>query len=673
VSFSFLEERCGVVPPLDAASWLRVMSASDTVAQRLDAMSEQVDAETSRKLELQRRTKDRQERATVEQVLDRRTRAYLAKLFRQGALLAVHGCIATGKEANVYFGRSHPPNEPESVVVSAAIKVYKTSILIFRDREKYIAGERRFRYGYGKPRNPRKMVKLWAEKEFRNLSRLCRANIPCPSPFYIRGHVLVMQFIGDEEGTPAPRLQEVRARRRAPSLSAEGASRGEEGVSSAPETMTEAATTPAESLYEQTVINMRRMYQKARLVHGDLSSFNILLWQGRIYFVDVSQSMEQDHPLALDFLRRDCQNITAFFQAEMGNAEANEGMILLSVRNLFEYIVDVWDDVDDIALLQKYQTRQEEQRRRRVSRRAQHADDELLSDDSTDALVFQSVRIPRRLDEVDEEQLDRIYYDRLLRLASSSSSSSYSSSASDSYTGASSALSAEVARSDDKSDHEVSSTASLRHAITVLDGDGDVSTNDGSIEGDAAPAVFDRQCRRSTSRQSGNSSASTEAASIRQVSAQAMASDTRSPLRYPEHLDAVSSARSASGHEPGTPSTPQHPCKVPYSAAPAGSEQRVVPVAAPHNHSATEDSDTIVRSTSKSAETPEAASVERVHLRCARKAWKKQVKEQNRIRRQNKIPKHVKRQAVHRPGRLRRYLAARETAARTQQASSGEC
>lgn len=40
----------------------------------------------------------------------------------------------------------------------------------FRDRDRYVQGDYRFRHGYCK-HNPRKMVKTWAEKEMRNLIR----------------------------------------------------------------------------------------------------------------------------------------------------------------------------------------------------------------------------------------------------------------------------------------------------------------------------------------------------------------------------------------------------------------------------------------------------------------------------------------------------------------------
>lgn len=80
-----------------------------------------------------------------------------------------------------------------------AIKIYKTSILVFKDRDRYVTGEHRFRHGYS-AKNPRKMVQTWAEKEMRNLKRLHAASIPCPEPLMLRLHVLLMTFIGDKTG-----------------------------------------------------------------------------------------------------------------------------------------------------------------------------------------------------------------------------------------------------------------------------------------------------------------------------------------------------------------------------------------------------------------------------------------------------------------------------------------
>jgi len=106
---------------------------------------------------------DRQNRATVEQVLDPRTRLILFKLITKNVIDRVNGCVSTGKEANVYHATT-------SAGEDRAVKVYKTSILVFKDRDRYVSGEFRFRHGYSKG-NPRQMVKVWAEKEMRNLKR----------------------------------------------------------------------------------------------------------------------------------------------------------------------------------------------------------------------------------------------------------------------------------------------------------------------------------------------------------------------------------------------------------------------------------------------------------------------------------------------------------------------
>lgn len=123
--------------------------------------------------------KDKNDRATVDQVLDPRTLIVLHKLVQNLKLEQMHGCISTGKEANVYLAEGRckefsklemiPEGDPN---MEFAIKIFKTSILIFKDRERYVSGEFRFRNGHCKG-NPRKMVKQWAEKEVRNLKRIC--------------------------------------------------------------------------------------------------------------------------------------------------------------------------------------------------------------------------------------------------------------------------------------------------------------------------------------------------------------------------------------------------------------------------------------------------------------------------------------------------------------------
>lgn len=90
------------------------------------------------------RVKDKEDRATVEQCLDPRTRVILVKMLNNHLLREINGCLSTGKEANVYHAWSWDRKK------EIAIKIYKTSILIFKDRERYVAGEFRFRAGHCK-------------------------------------------------------------------------------------------------------------------------------------------------------------------------------------------------------------------------------------------------------------------------------------------------------------------------------------------------------------------------------------------------------------------------------------------------------------------------------------------------------------------------------------------
>lgn len=73
---------------------------------------------------------------------------------------------------------------------------------------------------------------------------------------------------------------------------------------------------------------MKRMYDHSHLVHSDLSAFNLLWHEGRVHFIDVSQSVEPTHPHGLEFLLRDCTNISTFFRKK-----GMEGV--MSPRQLF--------------------------------------------------------------------------------------------------------------------------------------------------------------------------------------------------------------------------------------------------------------------------------------------------------------------------------------------------
>ncbi|XP_078357842.1 serine/threonine-protein kinase RIO1-like [Oculina patagonica] len=307
--------------------------------------------QASKKLENERmRAKDKADRATVEQVLDPRTRMILFKILNKGVICEINGCISTGKEANVYYSTNADGDE-------RAVKVYKTSILTFKDRDRYVTGEFRFRHGYCK-HNPRKMVKTWAEKEMRNLTRMYQANIPCPEPIILRSHVLVMGFIGID-GWPAPLLKDV--------------------------TLSESK---ARELYLQCIQIVRNIYWKCRLVHADLSEFNMLYQEDKLYVIDVSQSVEHDHPHALEFLRKDCTNVTDFFK--------KNGVCVMTVRELFDFVTDPSisdDNVDDY--LEKAQ-----------AIAANRGVEQETPEEAVKEEVFKKAYIPRTLEQVVDFEKD---------------------------------------------------------------------------------------------------------------------------------------------------------------------------------------------------------------------------------------------------------------------------
>ncbi|XP_036670384.3 serine/threonine-protein kinase RIO1 [Drosophila suzukii] len=289
--------------------------------------------------------RDKHDRATAEQVMDPRTRMILFKLLNRGLIQEINGCISTGKEANVYHAVSKNGEE------EFAIKIYKTSILVFKDRDKYVSGEFRFRHGYCK-HNPRKMVRTWAEKEMRNYLRMRNAGVPVPEPILLRSHVLVMRFCG-RDGWPAPKLKDV-----------------------------ELSTSKARELYRDCVVIMWRIYNQCRLVHADLSEFNILLQDGQLVIIDVSQSVEHDHPHSFDFLRKDCTNISEFFR--------KRAVATMTVKELFDFITDQTITADNM-----------EECLERISERIKDRDfDAISAQEKIDEAVWQNTYIPKRLDEV---------------------------------------------------------------------------------------------------------------------------------------------------------------------------------------------------------------------------------------------------------------------------------
>jgi len=213
------------------------------------------------------------------------------------------------------------------------------------------------------------MVKVWAEKEMRNYRRIYQANIPCPKPILLKSHVLVMEFLG-RNGWPSPRLRDA-------------------GLN----------TRRLREAYVQTLSIMRKMFRLCKLVHGDLSEYNMLWHEEMVYVIDVSQSVESDHPRALDFLRADCANVNGYFRKA-------GGLDVMTTRQLFEFVTDP-----------RFGDSEEEESRAMDNIMAGQAADEKSAPATTeerrredikrevDEAVFMSQFIPRSLNQVADSEI----------------------------------------------------------------------------------------------------------------------------------------------------------------------------------------------------------------------------------------------------------------------------
>ena len=200
--------------------------------------------------------------------------------------------------------------------------------------------------------NPRKMVRVWAEKEMRNLKRLRTAGIRCPEPIEVRENVLVMTFVGDRDGWQVSFLP-------ISSVSGSLVCRASPRLKDA-----DIPESAFPDLYVELMLMTRKMFIGCKLVHADLSEYNILYHvedetpfpaepsdktandapteftseqqppseppRGHLWIIDVSQSVEHDHPHAFDFLRADLRNIEDFF--------SKRGVRTVGLRRAFEFI-----------------------------------------------------------------------------------------------------------------------------------------------------------------------------------------------------------------------------------------------------------------------------------------------------------------------------------------------
>jgi RIO kinase 1 len=208
------------------------------------------------------------------------------------------GVLKTGKEADVFLVRRGVPGTDRSCLLAA--KRYRDAgHRQFHRDAGYLEGRRvresrinravANRSDYGK----QAIAGQWAYAEFNALVRLYSARVPVPYPVQILGTEILLEFIGDADGTGAPRLAETRPG-------------------------------PAElaSLWDQLVEALVTL-AAAGLAHGDLSAYNLLVHHGRLVMIDLPQVVDIiANPGGRGFLERDAKNVATWF-AKAGHPGAD--------------------------------------------------------------------------------------------------------------------------------------------------------------------------------------------------------------------------------------------------------------------------------------------------------------------------------------------------------------
>ncbi len=222
-------------------------------------------------------------------VFDISTLMTINELRSDGIIQHIKSSLAAGKESKVYL----------AVAPDGSLRIVKIYLVVsaeFKKRMQYIAGDPRFSE---LKRGSRSLIMAWARKEFKNMRTAHAVGVQVPLPIAVKKNVLVMEFVGDSEGNPTPPL-----------------------INTEEITLND---------YQQVIEQMTILYQKAKLVHADLSEYNIFKTDLGIMLFDFGSAVDILHPNSKQFLLRDVMNINRFFE-KRGIEVLNTAQVVEKIR-----------------------------------------------------------------------------------------------------------------------------------------------------------------------------------------------------------------------------------------------------------------------------------------------------------------------------------------------------
>ena len=224
----------------------------------------------------------------------------LNELSKMGFLDELISGIKSGKEASVFLGKNSDGFVAVKMYTDLRVRSFKRDAFY---REGRFIGDARIekaiRQGSEAGLDAHQI--LWVQEEFRQMKHLDQHGVHVPKAIAVNGISLVMEFIGDENGNPAPRISDLKMEK-----------------------------DEAEEAFRQSVQNLKRVVSSGR-VHGDYSTFNVLWHNQKAVVIDFPQVMDfKSNPNATTFLERDVRSLCKSFLKQ--GIHANEANVLREVR-----------------------------------------------------------------------------------------------------------------------------------------------------------------------------------------------------------------------------------------------------------------------------------------------------------------------------------------------------
>jgi RIO kinase 1 len=218
----------------------------------------------------------------------------VGSFYHDNLITDVAGIVKGGKEANVYCCLA----TPETGVERIAAKLYRPRMLrhlrndaAYKEGRMVLDSDGKEVRGGREARAMRKKTRFgqhldfmtWIVHEFQVQQELFEAGADVPRPISHRGNTILMEFIGDEF-TAAPTLNEITLEQ-----------------------------TEARRLFGRVIENIKLMLTR-HYVHGDLSAYNILYWEGQIFIIDFPQLVDaRTNRNGFTFLERDIRRVCEYF------------------------------------------------------------------------------------------------------------------------------------------------------------------------------------------------------------------------------------------------------------------------------------------------------------------------------------------------------------------------